>query len=162
MKKVTISLGILGILLIGGYLFIRFSLGKDVNDSRARWDQPADTAEAKVDLRPLFISKIQQIVKDGSNGIYDLTIDSMDLDVLNSYVVLHNISMVRNREILKDNPDAPEDLLTMSFRKMRIEGINLDDVVTRRTIDFKRVIISDPVIEAEHLGKKNCGYHYPI
>ena len=154
MKKVTIGLGILGILLIGGYLFIRFSLRKDVTDSKARWDQPADSAEAKVDLRPLFISKIQQIVKDGSNGVYDLTIDSMDVDLLNSFVVLHNISMVPNRETLKGNPDAPEDLFTVSFRKMRIEGINLDDVITRRTIDFKRVIINDPVIEAEHLGKK--------
>ena len=37
-----------------------------------------------LDLRPAIIAKLQQLVKDGSNGLYTLSIQKIDPDLLSS------------------------------------------------------------------------------
>ncbi len=84
MKRLNILLLIITVLLIAGYFLIRAYL--HVNDHGKNED--AKSPDASLDLRPLFIAKIQQLVKDGSKGLYSISIDSMDVDVLQSRVTL--------------------------------------------------------------------------
>ena len=83
---------IVGCLAIGSYLFMRFYLERDVKKNSQQSSShrlPAtDTTTQKpssvLDLQPLFVAKMKQMVKDGSKGLYDLSIDSMSLDELYS------------------------------------------------------------------------------
>ena len=143
---------IIAALLAGSYFFVRFYLQADVKKSR-----PADTSgknpDSTADLRPLFIAKLQQLVKQGSKGLYDLSIDSMDVDLLQSLVVLKNVKMEHDKKMLAaldSNKQAPDDVFKMSFDKLTIKGINLDDMLTLKTMDFREIEITGPTIESFH------------
>ena len=65
-KKLLIIIGVVIILFAGGYLYIRYGLlkTKDIKPDAAK-------STSLLDLRPALIAKLKQIVKDGSNGLYN-------------------------------------------------------------------------------------------
>lgn len=160
MRRLYQILLITGCLAIGSYLFIRFHLQGEIKRSASKYPVVAnDTGAIKsrqaslVDLRPLFIAKIKQVVKDGSKGLYDLSIDSMSIDVLHSSAVLHQVRITPNDRILnalKEKGEDPEDVFHASFQSLQVEGINLDDVVGHKTIDFRLLHVSKPRVEVFH------------
>jgi hypothetical protein len=157
MKKLYILFLITAALLIGGYLFVRFYLQADIRKSRNKLGDTVSTSpgnpDSTVDLRPLFIAKIQQVVKEGSKGLYNITIDSMEVDMLQSQVILQNVNVTHNPKVLKlldSLKQAPGDVFKLSFDTLKINGVNLDDVITRKTIDFREVNVVGPIIEVYH------------
>ena len=140
---------------MGSYFFVRFYLQADVKKS-GNAETSGKNPDSTADLRPLFIAKLQQLVKQGSKGLYDLSIDSMDVDLLRSVVVLMNVKMVPDKNIwaaLDSSRQAPDDVFKMSFDKLTIKGINLDDILTRKTMDFREIEITGPIIESFHEKK---------
>ena len=87
MKKKTIILSIL-IIFTGVYMYIRFIYLKapDFKPDNSK-------AHTVLDLRPSIIAKLQQMVKDGSNGLYFLSIDKLDPDVVGSKLDISNASI---------------------------------------------------------------------
>ena len=45
------------------------------------------------DFEPLIKAKLQQLVNDGSDGLYVLDLDSVEVDVLNSRATVHNVRL---------------------------------------------------------------------
>lgn len=157
MKKLYILLLALAGVLIAAYFFVRFSLQADIRKSESK---KADSLSAStgnpdstLDLRPLFIAKIKQLVTEGSNGLYSISIDSMDVDLLQSRVRLIKVQLNHDNNVLlalDSLKKAPEDVFTASFDTLKIEGVNLDDVLTRKTIDFREIRIMGPTIKVYH------------
>jgi hypothetical protein len=160
MKKLYILLLVAAGLLIAAYLFVRFFLQADIRDSKNRAGDSAGShlrnPDSTLDLRPLFIAKIQQLVNQGSKGLYNISIDSMEVDLLQSRVVLQRVKLLHDSKmlaLLHIAEEAPDDVFTASFDTLVINGINLDDVLTRKTIDLKEIQISGPIIEVFHTDR---------
>ena len=147
------------LLLLGGFLYLRFSMQSTIRkeEKYATEVLPAsDTLNgkkvSKVDLRPLFIARIQQLLKHSSNGLYDLKVGNLEIDVLASTVSLQQVVLQPNAKILdslKIKGHTPSSIFTISFGNLLIEGINLDDAITSKTMDYKLVRIVNPVIEID-------------
>src|SRR4051812_49245905 len=137
MHKRFLLILIPALLLIGGYLYLRFSMQSTI------WKEEKYTTEvlpasdtlngkevSKMDLRPLFIARMQQLLTHSSNGLYDLKVGNLEIDVLASTVSLQQVVMQPNAKVLdslKIKGHTPSSVFTISFSKLLIEGINLDD-----------------------------------
>jgi hypothetical protein len=161
-KKVFWIILIPALLIIGAYLFVRFTLQSSLNKESNNNVLPAgDTSSIRqssaLDLRPLFIKKLQQLVTKSSNGLYALSVSDMKLDVLNSTVSLENVSVIPDKVVLAaliEKAQAPNDVFTVSFKSFTIEGVNLDDALSSKTMDYKLVKLVQPVIEIHHAKRK--------
>ncbi len=162
-KKIFLLILIPLLLVIGAYLFIHFKLQSSVDkkSKHSSLKPSADTTSLKqnslLDLRPLFIKKLQQVVTKSSNGLYDLSVADMNVDVLASTVSLQNVTLLPNEETLASlikNAQAPNDVFKISFKSFVIEGINLDDALTNKTMDYKLIKLVNPVITIHHIQRK--------
>lgn len=160
MKKLYILFLVVGGIIIAAYLFMRFSLQRDIRKEREKqgmgnkaFAAPAKNPDSTLDLRPLFKTRLQQLVKDGSRGLYDLSIDSMTVDVLKSTVTLMNVRLSPDRNALAALDrlkQAPDDVFEISLRSLKLNGINIDDAFNDKTMVFSSLAISAPIIEVYH------------
>ncbi len=132
--------------------------GAGAAQAKAQTDSVSQTSP--LDLRPLLIKKIQQLVKNSSNGLYNLAVGDLTLDVLASAVALHNVQLSADAavlETLKSKGLVPQQVLSISFDDLLIEGVNIDDVITSKTMDYKLVKLVNPVIEIDRYkaGRKS-------
>lgn len=151
-KKLYILVIVLGLLAAGGYLSVRLFLQSGLKKTpfSAEAGKGIPDAASALDLRPLFVAQLKRLVKNGSEGLYDLSADSLLVDVLRSEVVLTRVTLVPDTAALEEldrKKRAPDDVFKISFDTLRITRINLDDVITRKTIDFDTVRLTNPVIE---------------
>lgn len=145
-------------LLIVVYFSVRFYLQADIRNSRKNSGDSSFVSpgnpDSTIDLRPLFIAKIQQLVKQGSKGLYNISINSMEVNLLQSRVILNNVHLIHDNKVLAaldSSKQAPNDVFKASFDTLKINGINLDDVLGQKTIDFKEIQITGrPTIEVYH------------
>lgn len=159
-RKLFFVILIPALLLVGAYMYVRFALQKSIRKEEARTGEvlPApDTLGGKkvsaADLRPLFIKRLQQVLKKSSNGLYDLSVGDLELDMLSSSLLLRNVQLKTDTALLRSLATAkqlPADIYTASFDSLRIEGINLDDALTSNTMDYKLVKLVNPVITIHH------------
>ena len=147
-KKLVIIGAILFLLIVGGYLYIRFGYLKAK-------DFKPDTSKQKsiIDLRPAIIAKLQQLVKDGSNGLYILSIEktephvlSSKLDVLNASIRIDTAAMLH----LDSLKLLPDDIFTFHFSTVHVDGIGIDDLLSKDRIEIKGINITNPVINVFH------------
>lgn len=152
------------LLLIAGYfavqVYLRTTIGDDEKTTGSGFvkeGKKPDTLGGKktsaLDLRPLFVKRLQQLLKKSSNGLYDLTIGDLTVDVAASTIALQNVTVRPNAkqlETLKASGLLPNDVFSFAFKNLRIEGVNLDDAITSKTMDYKLVKLVGPEIEIVH------------
>ncbi|MDB5199463.1 MAG: hypothetical protein JWO92_1426 [Chitinophagaceae bacterium] len=147
-NKLWIAAAILFLIIIGGYLFIR------LNYLKAKDFKP-DTSKEKsiIDLRPAIIAKLQQLVKDGSNGLYILSVEKIEphllsskLDVLNASIHIDTAAM-RHLDSLQLLPD---DIFTFHLSMVHIDGIGIADLLNKDRIEITGIHVSNPVITLYH------------
>ena len=106
-----------------------------------------------LDLRPAIIAKLQQLVKDGSNGLYILNIDKINPDVINSKLDVVNASLHIDTAVMRSLDKVqklPEDIFNIKFNTLHIDGIGIDNFLHKDKIDVSGIFISRPVIEMYH------------
>ena len=110
MKKIFIVILVLIILLTCGYLYVRFSVLKSK-------DFKPDTTKSKsiLDLRPQLIAKLQQLVKDGSDGLYNLSIGEIEPHISSGGVDMMTVKIVPDSLTLLKLKSSP--VLPMKFLK---------------------------------------------
>jgi len=143
-KKIIIIIGIIAMLVTGGYLYLRYS----VLETK---DFKPDTKEAVsvLDLRPALIAKLQQLVKDGSNGLYVLTIGSIDPSVTASTLDATDVKMVVDSAVLSrlDSMQmAPDNVYNISLKMLHIDGLGLKDLINKNDIKLESIKIDAPHI----------------
>jgi hypothetical protein len=163
-KKILWVILLPALLLIGGYFALQIFLrtpseqpakaGKE-STNHALTDKPDSLGGKKVstlDLRPLFIQKLQQVVNKSTHGLYSLSVGDMEVDVLSSQVSLRDVSLRPNEAVLQQLRTAgelPANVFTISFKGLDIDGINLDDALTSKTMDYRIVKLVGPVIRID-------------
>jgi hypothetical protein len=150
-KKALIIAGIFLFAACAGFIYIK----QDLLKTR---DFKPDNSKAKtiLDLRPSIIAKLQQIVKDGSNGLYILSIDKIEPDVLSSKldVIDGSISVDTAAMAQLDKLEKlPDDVLHIKFHSLHIDGIGITDLLHKKNIDITGAYLNDPVISIYHKAR---------
>jgi len=149
MKRIYYIIAIaIVVIVLTGYLFTRFSFLKTSDPKPA-----VSKSESPLDLRPLIVQKLQQLVKQGSDGLYNLSVQDLQPDILNSTLTLTNATLLTDSAALKKLDSlkkAPDDIFNFSFQNLRITGINIDDMVHQDRIDVDSIFITRPVIRVYH------------
>src|SRR6476661_1248078 len=117
-KIILISLIILAI-ISAGFFYVK----KDLLKAR---DFKPDNSKAKtvLDLRPAIIAKLQQVIKDGSQGLYILSVEQLQpdmlaskLDVIDGTISIDTVAM---RQLDKAEK-LPDDLFHIKFHSLHID-----------------------------------------
>lgn len=109
----------------------------------------ADNSKAKniLDLRPRLVAKLQQLVYDGSDGLYRLDVDSFDIDLSDKTLdftdaVLHyDTARLHYLDSLKK---APDDLYNIHFNTLHVDGITVDELIGSNSISVKGIFLDQP------------------
>jgi hypothetical protein len=162
MKKITVIFLIIGILSVAAYFMARHFLDTPGFQAQPAKD-PAAAAkppQSPIDLRPKLIARLQELVKKGSDGLYNLSIHEAEPDILRSEITLSRISFVPDSAVLRQLEalkKAPDYVFSISAGTLRIEGIGLRDLLSKDAIDLKAIYINEPIIEVYHSKGANNG-----
>ncbi len=151
MKKLTAAIVLIGIIVTGGYLFIRVSLG--TNEVKAEPSKEKDPVGKVLDVEPSLEAKLKELVAKGSDGLYSFQSDSIVTDILQSKVTVINASIIPDFEAMKKldaDHKAPDDVFKIVFHNLHIDGINIDDILSKKNWDLKSIRIDNPVIDIYH------------
>jgi hypothetical protein len=148
------------LLLLGGYVYVHQTLRSSIHKDEKHTGQDTPTSDTlggkkvpATDLRPLFIKRVQQLVKKSSNGLYNLAVADLKLDVLSSTLSLQGVQLTPDTAVadsLRRLHLIPADVFTIFLDSLRIEGINLDDALTSKTMDYSLIKLMRPVITIHH------------
>lgn len=147
-RKISIILFTVVLIVTGGYLLIRYHFLKTKNFK-------PDNSKAKniLDLRPAIIAKLQQVVKDGSNGLYILSIQKLDIDIPASKVDAVNASISIDTAAmlqLDKQKKLPDDIFKIKFASLHIDGLGIEDLINKKHVAITALYCNDPVIEVFH------------
>lgn len=144
-KKLLIIFATVIILVTAAYLYLRYSILKSPD-----YKPEKSASKSMLDLRPQLIAKLQQLVKDGSKGLYNLSIEQIEPDVMQSKLEVVRAVLTPDSAALArlDNLEAaPDNVFKISFNALLIDGIGINDLLSSKNINLQSVIIDSPVIE---------------
>ncbi len=149
-KSKTYSIVLLIILLIAtaGFIYVRMQKTKS--------PQPVSKSTSPIDITPLLVSKLQQLVKDGSDGLYQLSVGQLEPDVVASKVTIINAKLIPDTAALRRLDalqKAPDDVFTISFDSLRITGASLDNFIHKKDISLDTIFINKPFIQVAHADR---------
>lgn len=151
MKKIKVIFLIIGMVVLSAYLYVRYSLNTPgFTPAQARdTTEVTKPAETLLDLKPKLVEKLQQLVKQGSNGLYNLFIHELKPDIVNSRISISNASLVPDTAVLKSlaKSDLPEAIFKIKTDSIWIDGLGLKDILSKDVIDVKTIHILQPTIE---------------
>lgn len=136
------------IILTGGFLFIKFSVlkARDFKEDRSK-------EKNILDLGPSVIAKLQQLVKDGSNGLYILSIEKTDPDLLTSKLDIINARLDVDSAVMRQLNDQkllPDNIYKIHFDSLHIDGIGIADLIHSNRIEITHITINNPLFEVFH------------
>jgi hypothetical protein len=116
-------------------------------------------AQSLLDLKPRIVEKLQQLVKQGSNGLYNLFIQELKPDILNSNLQISNASLIPDTTAimkLERLNILPDEIFRIKADSIWIEGLGLKDILSKDVIDVKSIHILQPAIDV--YSRKNSGH----
>lgn len=105
------------------------------------------------DFEPLIKAKLEQLVLEGSDSLYRLQLDSIEIDVINSTVTVMNARLIPDSSLLQKLDTlqkAPDDVYNISLQSLEIRGITPLDLLDKKHISLQAVYITQPVIIINH------------
>ena len=115
------------------------------------------------DFEPLIKEKLQQLVLEGSDSLYRLDIDKIEVDISDAHIIVKNASLNIDsaRLVLLDSlRRATNDVFKVSLKDLVIDGIGPDDFLKKKNIDLNVIYITEPVVEIFH-HKRAYNYSPP-
>ncbi|HTM91014.1 MAG TPA: hypothetical protein VL095_01245, partial [Flavisolibacter sp.] len=103
-----------------------------------------------LDLKPKLIEKLQQLVKQGSGGLYNLFIHELKPDILKSTVSISKASLVPDTAALKQleqSKQLPDAIFRIKTDSIWIDGLGIKDILSKDVIDVKTIHIHRPTID---------------
>ena len=150
-KRIIVILASLLVVVIAGFIYLKYFYLQTK-------DFEPDNSKAKniLDLRPAIIAKLQQLVKDGSNGLYVLSIEKIDPDIIASTLEVFNAHLrVDSAAMLQldKQEKLPDDIFDIHFDSLHIDGLGLQDLLNKKSIDISRLNVIGPAIEIYHTAR---------
>jgi hypothetical protein len=112
------------------------------------------------DFEPLIKEKLQQIVLEGSDSLYRLDIDKIEVDIGDAHITVKNLTLnidSTRLEKLDTLKRAPDDVFKISLKDLVIDGIGPEDFLKKKSIDLNVLYIKQPVVEIYH-HKRSYNY----
>jgi hypothetical protein len=147
-RKILIVLGILLLAGTGGYLYLRYGILKSPD-----FETDNSASKTVLDLRPALIARLQQVVKDGTKGLYILSIEKIDPSIKDAMLDAQGIKLRVDSAVLAhlDSMEmAPDNVYRISLRHLHLNGLGLKDLLYKKDIDHSSVDIMEPVVEVFH------------
>src|SRR5215510_12336102 len=94
------------------------------------------------DFEPLIKAKLQELVKDGSNGLYSLQMDKIQVDVLKSSIIAVNAKLLIDSsrlDVLDKSQQAPNDLFKIYCKALIINGVGVKDLLKKNSLDLEKI-----------------------
>ena len=114
------------------------------------------TENTVLDLRPKLIKKLQQLVKEGSGGLYNLSVHEINPDILNSTLGISKTLLSPDTAAMKQldlQKKLPDDIFKIKADSIWIDGLGVKDVLSKNVIDVKTILIVHPVIDVYSKAK---------
>jgi len=152
MKKIVVVFVIIGLMILSAFLYVKYSITTpgftpaEAKDSVSR-TKPAETF---LDVKPKLVEKLQQLVKQGSNGLYNLFIHELKPDILNSTIGISKASLIPDTAVMQQLEQAkqlPGEVFKIQTDSIWIDGLGIKDILSKDAIDVKTIHILHPTIE---------------
>src|SRR4051812_8594711 len=118
--------------------------------------KPVAKSENLIDITPLIVSKLQQLVKDGSDGLYQLSIEQLKPDITSSQVDIIKAKIIPDSAALQKLDTlqkAPDDVFTISLATLHITGVNISDFLHSKEINVDSIFVASPLIQVAHTDR---------
>ena len=152
-KRFALYALIIIVLATAAFIFIRSRL---LNTTKTNASSTIQNPTSPIDLRPAIIAKLQSLIKTGSDGLYNLSMQEIEPDIVASTVDIINAKLTPDSLALKhldSLQQAPDDVYTISVDTLHITGINIDDLLHTSDIRLDSITVSKPVITCDHQPK---------
>jgi len=152
MKKITAIFLIIGVLVVSAYVLVRQSLTTPGFTPTPPKDTVASAKpkESFLDLKPKLIEKLQQLIKQGCNGLYNLSIRELKPDILNSTLSISNALLVPDTaamKVLEGQGKLPGEVFRIKTDSIWIDGLGIKDIISKEVVDVKSIHILKPTID---------------
>ncbi len=121
--------------------------------AKSNQSKPLAKSESPVDITPLIVLKLQKIVKESSDGLYNLSIEQLKPDITSATVDIIKATLVPDSAALlklDKEKKAPDDVFTISFDSIHVTGLTLSDFLHKKEISLDTVFIASPAIQVMH------------
>ena len=119
------------------------------------------------DFEPLIKGKLVNLVHKASNGLYVLTIDDLEMDVLQATTTLIGVSIKTDSirmKVLDEHSQLPDDIFNVEITKMYIDGLSPLDFINANIFDLQQIRVDSPNIlvthEKRNYNKKDTSNFY--
>lgn len=105
------------------------------------------------DFEPMIKAKLIDLVHKGSNGLYALHIDDLEIDVLNSSTTVLGVSIkpdTSRMRVLQEQAMLPDDIFSIEIATLYIDGLSPSDFINSSTLDLKQIKVDSPIIIVTH------------
>src|SRR5215203_3169786 len=158
MKKIVVVFVTIGLIILSAFLYLHYSISTPGFTPAQAEDSVTNTkpSQSFIDLKPKLTEKLQQLVKQGSNGLYNLFIHELNPDILNSTIGISNASLVPDSAVmhqLEQSMQLPKEVFKIQTDSIWIDGLGIKDILSKDVIDVTAIHILSPTIEV--YSKKN-------
>lgn len=119
------------------------------------------------DFDGLVKEKLTSLVHKASNGLYRLSMEDIEIDLLKSTITANNVLLVHDsiRMLVLDKyQELPDDIFKVSLQKLVIKGISPQDFINSNNIKLSQVIMDSPDVVITHrkrnYNRKDTGSVY--
>ncbi|HSV10848.1 MAG TPA: hypothetical protein VLI68_08765, partial [Hanamia sp.] len=151
MKKLALIFIVIILIAGGGYFYIRFVVLKAKD-----FEPDYSKSKSVADLRPALIAKLQQLVKDASGGLYDLSVVKIDPHISDLSIDISGAVLTPDSANIKNldkSHTLPDDVFKISLSSLHIDGIHIKDLLSKDHLSLKHILINAPIIEVYYQEK---------
>jgi hypothetical protein len=119
------------------------------------------------DFEGLIKTKIAALVNKGSDGLYNISIEDIEIDVLNSTVIAQNVLLFADSariKLMEEGQKLPDDIYEVAVKSIVIKGISPQDFLNTKQISLQQVFIDQPDVKITHqkrpYNRKDSGNFY--
>lgn len=147
-KSIIIIILIMVALSIAVFFYLKYHV-LETSDFKAQTSERS----SPTDIRPEVIAKLKQLVKDGSEGLYVLELDSIFMNAAGGEAGLgagriYYDTGVYNKML--SNSQLPDDVFSIKFSGIRVDGLDLKDFIGKKELSLKSVSFLQPDVNAYH------------
>lgn len=105
------------------------------------------------DFEPLIKEKLEALVSNGSDSLYRLEMDKIEIDVLESVITVVNARLVADSGRLKQLDQAqkaPADIYGVTLGALQIKGLSPLDLLDQKNIALQTIYLKDPKVQIYH------------
>lgn len=138
LSRVLIVLAVIGVVLAGGWYFIKRDLSRPNKEN----------GKGSV-LKPVIEDKLKDMVIAASDSLYHITFSKFDLNIDSGYAIISDFKLIPDSAVytrLVAAHKAPDNLIRMSAADVRLNKFGFMDTPEGNRFGIERVVVVRPKI----------------